>query len=189
MPYVYTGSSQSMSAAIDLSDRVMRSDAFWERVAKRDAPFFNTNRSIDDIVARIRAAWSIQATVSEWSPDLLERWAYRNTVAFVAPDVADTLFYHRKYLNNPVGAMVNTLVHEFVHIVDRFHDSSPDWDYTHVGQYSHKPPENQDSAPYWIGNAAELEVSLLTTGQLKSSPIDFAPTPFICGTGAPPPQS
>lgn len=189
MSYTYEGRSASMRRAVTIADEIMTSDEFWSAVLARTKPFYNTSRSVADIVERVRAAWSGSQKIVEWKPSIFKRLHYRNTVAFVDNNQADTLFYHTRFLGNPVGAMVNTLVHEFVHIVDRYHDSSPNWDFTHAGQKAYDPPENQDSAPYWIGNAAEQEYARRSqpTTERTSFAIDFdavfEPSPIRCGTG------
>ena len=72
-------------------------------------------------------------------------------------------------------ANTNTIVHETVHVVDKFHDVISSFDFTHRGNKPHKPPQNQDSAPYWIGNRSQELLPLLqenNKGQSGSLALD-----------------
>lgn len=64
-------------------------------------------------------------------------------------------------MGNSVKRQTNTLVHETVHIVDMFHDRISGSDFTHDGNDPNDPPQNRDSAPYWIGDRAQDLVDLL----------------------------
>jgi hypothetical protein len=129
---------------------VLESDEFWQIVVAKDQ-FDLTNLSVAEIVNRIRSS-TAQATIRLWTPNVsLYLLKYRHTNAMVDPGKPGFVFYHSRKLNRSVAAIVNTLVHEYIHVVDHFGDGNS------VGEFGHGDQSSagkQNTAPYWIGEQA-----------------------------------
>ena len=149
--FVYDGNFPNLRTACGKAVTIVQGDVIWKRALTRDKNFFNATIPSKDIV-RFLQECEATITVRDWEagPD----WG--KTTAVVNTGMRNIIRCNNKFNKRPIPSLVNTLVHEFVHVVDYFHDGkmTPS-QYTHRGQYSHKPPENQDSAPYWLGNLAE----------------------------------
>lgn len=157
----YMGNDGRLVAAIGYATALLQSVNFRQIIENREKPFFNTQRSCEEIAKLI---FECDATIRIKMFSKKPRFG-RITTAEVKPRVRDTIFFNTYAIGRGDRSNTNTLVHEAVHVVDRFHDLNTVFDFTHKGNRSHKPPENQDSAPYWIGNRSEDLQPLLSNNQ------------------------
>ncbi|MCP5397004.1 MAG: hypothetical protein H6918_09810 [Sphingomonadaceae bacterium] len=146
--FVYDGGDARLETAIGHATSLLRSTHFRSIIENRPTPFFNTTRSCTEIA---RAIFECDAQIRITMFSKKPRFGTLTT-GYADPNVADTIFFNTYALDRSVAANINTLVHEAVHIVDKFHDRVGGFDFTHKGNKPFKPPQNQDSAPYWIGN-------------------------------------
>ncbi len=162
MRIVYTGTTTKLASAVEAANAVLASESFWESIIGK--PNFDyTDLTSIEIAQRIRNSSSV-ATVHLWKPALAQYLLqYRDTIAMVDPTKPGKVFYHQRKLGRSVGQIFNTLVHEYVHIVDNFGDGSPDREISHG---DNSPEGKQDSAPYWIGDLAQR---LYTGGSEKGA--------------------
>jgi len=158
MQISYTNNNESLIDSVNFVNQLSSNEEFWTDI-EHHPQFDNTTLSSNEICRRLRAC-TRAVTLLHWTP----RVGRRRTVAVTDPDRPYRIYYHTRFLGNAVAAMVNTLVHEFVHNVDLFDDGSPTNEYTHNGQ---RAAGNQGTAPYWIGDLAQNHydnVPLLTEG-------------------------
>jgi SprT-like family len=158
MLIIYNDNNTIVRAAVDFVNDESFLLHLRNRLESRTTRFYNTLLDTEVIVARLLAC-TTAVKVEHWTPvppPPPAKDPYRNTTAITstgAPFVIKlntNLLPHRKEKQ-----VVNTLLHEFVHNVDYHWDGDRRADYTHEGPYPDDPPENQDSAPYWIGNEGE----------------------------------
>ena len=147
MKLSYGGGNATLAAAVDYVNRLAQEPGFWAEIAAR-AKFDHTDYSGPQIAALMRDH-PATTSVDHYTPPF---WKHRKTNAYADPDVPNVIHYNTKKLWRPVGAMVNTLVHEFVHVVDHAEAGAPEAGFTHRGQ---REAGNENSAPNWIGDAAE----------------------------------
>ena len=95
----------------------------------------------------------VEFNYSSWSPLY---WKYRKTTAYVDPSTPNTININTRKLNRSVASVVNTLVHEFVHTVDYTDENHSGIDHGHAGNSN---AGKEDTAPYWIGQQAELIIN------------------------------
>jgi len=145
MKIVFNGDHSGMKKAVAFANALGGNAAFWDEVSRKTPPFSHTSMRPAEVAARIRDAHRT-VTVQLWTPSLLKKPFYRNTVAFFDGDDPDTLFYHTAFLTNSVGEMVNTVVHEYIHAID---------DDGEFGHGDNSPGGKEQSVPYWIGDLAE----------------------------------
>jgi hypothetical protein len=146
MQISYTNNNENMIEAVDFVNKLSSKEDFWSEVAEHPK-FDNTDVKSEEICRRLRACTKA-VTVQHWKFDE-ER---KKTVAATDPSRPYRIYYHTRFLTNLAAAMVNTLVHEFVHNVDMFDDGVSTNEYTHNGQ---RARDNQGTAPYWIGDLAQ----------------------------------
>lgn len=155
--YAYNGNDQRLVDAIQNATAILSSLKFKAIIEGRSRNFYNTDRSCVDIAQTIFSCnASIKITMFSKKP----RFG-RLTTAYVDKYIADTIFFNTYAVGRGEKANTNTIVHETVHVVDRFHDPNTRFDFTHNGNNPNKPPQNIDSAPYWIGNRSEDLLPLL----------------------------
>ena len=153
----YTGSAMLLIAAINNATALLKSKAFREVIERREKLFFNTTRTCSEIA---RLIFESDAKIKLQMFSKRPRFG-RITTAKVDPNVRDTIFFNTFALARGDRANTNTLIHETVHVIDKFHDKNSTFDFTHKGNNSRRPPQNQDSAPYWIGNRSEDLIPLI----------------------------
>jgi|GEM_PF-1755944 hypothetical protein len=150
MKISYEGDNAKLRAAAAYVNVLAANESFWKEIREKDS-FTHTELSPVQIAHRIRSG-STTMNVRVWSPNLLQQFTYRNTVAFTDPGAPQVLFYHDKFLGNDIAEMVNTLTHEYIHDIDGHSDGSP---MTDMGHGDNSPKGKENSAPYWIGDLAE----------------------------------
>ena len=149
--FKYSGSEAKLSAAVAHATELLSSPAFRKIIESRKTGFFNTARTPKDIAKTIfETSTSIEIRMFSKKPR-----GGMITTAYVSPGTKDVIFFNTYAVGRGVRSNTNTLVHEAVHVVDRFHDRIASFDFTHKGNNPRKPPQNRDSAPYWIGNRAQ----------------------------------
>lgn len=165
---IYDGDNKNLVEAVANANSIISSANLRTIIEGRKKKFFNTERTCEEIG---QAIYDCNATINI---AMFTRGRNDNgtiTTGYADPDIRDVIHYNTEVLGNSVKRQTNTLVHEAVHIVDIFHDRISGSDFTHDGNDPNKPPENRDSAPYWIGNRAEDLVDLLDdhVGVMKSA--------------------
>jgi hypothetical protein len=154
---VYSGAEQRLAEAVDNANTILSSGNLLTIIRARKTKFFNTTRSCDEIAQAI-ADCGATINLKMFTEPAENGWI---TTAYVEPKDRDIIHYNTEVAANSVRSQTNTLVHEAVHVVDIFHDRISGSDFTHDGNDPTNPPENTDSAPYWIGDRAEDLVDLL----------------------------
>lgn len=148
MQFTYSGTNQKLSDAAAFANNLP--EGFWDAVAS-EGSYTNTSLTPEQIRDKLKACEDT-VEVRDWTPETHEADDYEDTIAVVRPSLKNVILYHSKFIGRTTAQKVNTLVHEFVHVVDCFHDDDDDWNYTHSGQ---SPDGNEQSAPYRIGDIAE----------------------------------
>lgn len=154
---VYSGDKEKLAEAVDNANLILASGNLLTVIGAREQIFYNTTRTYDEIAKAIEDCSAI-ITMKMFTEPAEDGWI---TTAYVDPGVADVIHYNTEVLDNNVKSQTNTLVHEAVHVIDIFHDRISGSDFTHNGNDPTDPPDNRDSAPYWIGDRAEDLVDLL----------------------------
>ncbi|HVG28294.1 MAG TPA: hypothetical protein VM864_01105 [Pyrinomonadaceae bacterium] len=121
---------------------VLGNDDFYKRIAKK-ADFTYTDESPKDI-----AGWVKESTLTV-TVRLYPGKPGSTTTAYVSSKYPNTIFLNSRKLGRDTPKIVNTIVHECVHSVDR---SLPD---ARFGHGNNRRRGKQNSAPYWIGSLAE----------------------------------
>ncbi len=136
-------------AALWVSDN-WNNDALWDEFLSL-GPFTHTEVNVEEIVGYMRSCPN-NIEVQHFTPTTQrDKKKYKKTVAYVTSGSPFKVFYHTKFLNRTVSQKVDTIVHEFVHLVDLFCDGSGSWDYGHERFLG---GSRLKSAPYMIGRAA-----------------------------------
>lgn len=125
-------------------------DGFWQGIAELP-PF----KQLDDpsctpaVVSQRMRACTTPATVVHYTDHS------STATAYVTTGKRFVIHINLKYRRRSVASFVNTLAHEFVHVVDCFADvggRNGSFEYGHSRKYK---PERPDSAPYSIGRFAQ----------------------------------
>jgi len=144
MQVVYRGTNQKLLDASGFVNDLADNADFWAEIAAR--PRFDFSRSTGAQVAQAMRGKQTAIVLREYRPP----WPrHRHTNAYTDPAYPDTLFYNSKKLWRSVPSMINTIVHEFVHLADF---AATDADFGHGDQGSEG---KENSAPWWIGALAE----------------------------------
>jgi hypothetical protein len=154
---VYNGTRPRLVEAVGNAGVILNSGNLHTTILNRKKNFYNTKRTCREI-ADLVAACNATITLREFTRPAQNGWI---TTAYVEADDRDVIHYNTEVMGYSVKSQTNTLVHEAIHVIDAFHDRISSFDFTHNGNDSTNPPQNVDSAPYWIGNRAEELVDLL----------------------------
>ena len=157
--FKYSGDAPALAKAVIYATAIFKSDKFRDIIETRTERFFNTQRSNASIAKAIFEC-NAEIKISMFSKRPI-RFIRSLTTAYVDGQFKNTIFFNAYAISRGAEANTNTLVHETVHVVDKFHDENNIDDFTHKGQKPHRPPENQSSAPYWIGNRAQELLPLI----------------------------
>jgi hypothetical protein len=146
--YTHPTPDAGVIEAIDFVTNLAHLDGFWQAIAQAP-PFKQTTATYTPtlISQRMRACTDL-VTIDHYNEA-------SSATAKVEPAVPFTIFLNDRKFRRSVASKANTLVHEFVHVVDHFRDGPTDtgrWDYGHTRS---PHPDRPRSAPYWIGNLAQ----------------------------------
>lgn len=144
MKVEYAGKYTRIIESVSFVNEILTHDPFWDEIAQ--IPSFDyTDLDPVEIVERIRLSTST-VRVRTYRP----KWIFSNANAYVTKKYPSTLFLNRWKLDRPIGAIVDTIVHECVHIADYGDDDKV----ITFGHGDNRPAGKQDSAPYRIGGIA-----------------------------------
>lgn len=145
--------NRSVAEAMRFAERLSREDDFWRDVASLPA-FAQTADEKRFTPARV-------ASTVKGCADTVDVYHYTSsdpestTTAYVSTAAPFKIFLNTRRLARSEGSHTNTLVHEFVHVVDCFRDTlgrNGRFEFGHDREYS---SERRRSAPYAIGNLAQ----------------------------------
>ena len=143
MNVIYLGRVEALHRFVRRANEVLVNTQFYERISKH-VDFDYTEEKPGHI-----AGWIKQSTLTvkvklykPKDPDTI-------TTAYVSSNYPNTIFINSYRLNRGTGKLVNTIIHEGVHAVDR---SLPG---KRFGHGDNRWQGKQNSAPYWIGKLAE----------------------------------
>jgi len=157
MKLSYSGGNEKLAAAVEYVNKLGGNPQFWDEIAAQ--PKFDHTGYTGLQIATLMRDHSPVARVDHYTPPF---WRHRKTNAYVDPGVPNVIHYNTKKLWRSVGGMVNSLVHEFVHVVDHAEFGAPGAGFTHRGQTE---AGNENAAPNWIGDKAEEHYGLNGGGE------------------------
>jgi hypothetical protein len=141
----YNGRNEKLIDSIDFINDLLTLDAFYDEISNH--PEFTHDddgyspKMISEILKANQSVVMVKTYKSKW------RWSKAN--AYVSPKHKDTLFYNtRKLWRQPVD-IINTIVHECVHVADHNDNNN-----TNFGHGNNNSKGKGNSAPYWIGKLA-----------------------------------
>lgn len=149
MRFRYSGKDDGLKAATEYCNALYENNDFWEAVGNH--PQFDETKITSAEIRDYMRYSNAVTNVHDWTPRG-GSIRYRKTVAVTDRRREFAIFYHSRFFSNSVASKVNTIVHEHVHNIDYFGDSSIDIEFGHAGQ---SWVGNQGTAPYAIGSLAE----------------------------------
>ena len=189
MEFSYTHSSrdEGVMGAVEFANGLFQNPEFWQEIAAAP-PFTQTKGPMYTpalIAERMRACTEVVKVLHFRTMN-----PFSSTTAMVDPHRPFCIFLNTRKFRRSVASKTNTLVHEFVHVVDCFCDGPEDtgsFEYTHSRKHH---PDRPNSAPYWIGNRAQEwwerahGLSAETQVGLSTAPLDYAGAEkFGCDVG------
>ena len=141
MDIIYSGKNKKVIEASEFVNELFQLDEFWDELGKVNQ-FDYSDLSTQEIVARIKNC-TTSLNIRLYRP----KWRWSKANAYVTAKYPNTLFLNSRKLWRSTSSLVNTIVHESVHIAD-YGDDDQKISFGH-GSNSAKGKEN--SAPYWIG--------------------------------------
>lgn len=165
MEVVYNGKNSKVLDCVDFINDLLKEDLFFDSIDKSHS-FTHTEYEPQAISQLIK---------NDDNKIFIKLYKSKNPFtkanAYVSPNYKNTLFLNTRKLWRKEEDMINTIVHECVHVVD--YSENGKIDFGHGDNYS-KGKDN--SAPYWIGNLAKTMylVSLNSVVEIESHEIDEA---------------
>lgn len=144
MQVVYDGKNEKVKECVEFINDLFDSDFFYKSVADKDS-FTHTDYE-PSIVAALMKEDGNQTIVKLYKS--FNPWTKAN--AYVSPKYRNTLFLNTRKLWRNNEDIINTIVHECVHVVDFSENGKTD--FGHGDNYSNG---KENSAPYWIGEFAK----------------------------------
>lgn len=145
MEVKYSGARPQIIECVSFVNELLGDDQFWSQI-KQIPKFDYTELAPLEIVDRISMC-STEVRIRTYRP----KWILSRANAYVTRKYPNTLFLNRWKLDRPIGALINTIVHECVHIADYGDDDSK----VTFGHGDNSPVGKEDSAPYKIGGIAQ----------------------------------
>lgn len=145
MQVKYNGRNEKLLECADFINDLLNLDDFYNDIAKHTgfSHTYNgyTPTKISDILKADKSTVLIKTYKSKW------RWSKAN--AYVSIKYKNTLFYNTRKLWRTPESIINTVVHECVHVADNNNSNK-----TNFGHGDNKSRGKDNSAPYWIGALA-----------------------------------
>lgn len=141
MKFIYYGGTEKIKKAVDRANKITSDSDFYLTI-KHQPDFTFTDVSPAVISENIKM-YNYRIVVKDyWKP-------FAFAFAYFTPADPDSIYINRAKLGRPTNSVVNTIVHEGVHVVDNWNKML---DYGHG---SNSPEDKELSAPYWIGGLAQ----------------------------------
>lgn len=144
MNVIYKGSNEKVIDCVEFINQLFEEDFFYDSISDIDH-FTHTEYSKSEILEKIKNVNGI-TTVKLYKS--LNPWTRSN--AYVSPKHKNTLFLNTRKLWRDKGDIINTIMHECVHVID-FNDNNK-IDFGHGDNYSRG---KENSVPYRIGQLAK----------------------------------
>lgn len=145
MQVKYNGTNEKLIESVDFINDLLTLDAFYDEISNHPAFTHDdddyTPKKISEILKADESIVMVKTYKSRW------RWSKAN--AYVSPKYKDTLFYNTRKLWRLRIDIINTIVHECVHVAD-YNDNK----INNFGHGDNKSKGKKNSAPYWIGTLA-----------------------------------
>lgn len=151
MKFITKVTSQPINDAVKFCNELAANQSFWDTIAEKDKFDYSEEYLPKDIAEAMRSYMDPVEVVLYQKPWWLPWW-HRNTNAYTDPKSKDVIFINSRRMNRSLASICNTIVHEFVHVIDFCHDGDHGVNYGHGSQGS---SGKKNTAPYWIGQQAE----------------------------------
>ncbi len=145
MQVQYNGKNEKLIECVEFINDLLTLDAFYDEISNH--PEFThldngyTPKQIAEILKADQSTIMIKTYKSKW------RWSKAN--AYVSKKYKNTLFYNTRKLWRDPEDIMNTIVHECVHVADHNDNGK-----TNFGHGDNNSRGKENSAPYWIGALA-----------------------------------
>jgi hypothetical protein len=160
---VYSGTRPIVITVVAQANDVLGNNEFYKRIAKKD-DFTYTDESPKDIAGWIKeSTLTVTVRVYKGKPG-------SPTTAYVDPKFPNTIFLNSRKLGRDTPKIVNTIIHECVHTVDRSLTNA------RFGHGDNRRRGKRNSAPYWIGRLAERILNGVSSAKdhtIVNDPIRF----------------
>lgn len=163
MKVVYKGKNEKVIDCVEFINDLFNADLFYTLISDKSS--FTHTEYQPEKVAKLMKEDKNQTIIKLYKS--LNPWTRAN--AYVSPKHKNTLFLNTRKLWRNKEDMINTIVHECVHVVDFSENGKID--FGHGDNYS-KGKDN--AAPYWIGNLSKKLYldSLKSEIEIESHDID-----------------
>ncbi len=151
----YNGTYSKITEAADFANQLLHSQELYDAI-KANA-FTHTAYTPHAVAAAIQNCHKT-LLIRTYRP----KWVFSKANAYVTLAQPLTIFLNSRKLWRSCGSIVNTLVHECVHIADYGDDPHGQINFGH-GDNSYSSAKDS-SAPYWIGKWAETHLQQLVDG-------------------------
>jgi len=155
MKFEYKGKHKSLKQAVEYANTLKNEPDFWVVVRNKGQFHKAKDGYTADHIANLLMNHSEPVVVETviypaWH---YLYWVYRfkETTGVTLPGKKNHVFLVQRRLDRSIAALVNTLVHEYIHVVDGHIEP----ELQNFGHGENKRQGNEDTAPYWIGDHAE----------------------------------
>jgi hypothetical protein len=145
MKVKYNGKNEKLIDSVDFINDLFTLDEFYDEISRHPSFTYDDEGYTPKIVSKILKANESVVMVKTYK----SKWRWSKANAYVSPKYKDTLFYNTRKLWRFRVDIINTIVHECVHVADHNDNNK-----TNFGHGDNKSNGKENSAPYWIGNLA-----------------------------------
>lgn len=147
MKLVFNGNHERVSNCVDFINSLFDLDMFYMSISDRKEPFTHCHKDYSpDRVSRILKTDSSLIVIRIYKP----KNPFSSANAYVSPKYKNTLFLNSRRLDREIQDIINTIVHECVHVSDYNDNGQIDF-----GHGTNESLGKENSAPYWIGGKAK----------------------------------
>jgi hypothetical protein len=145
MKVKYNGTNEKLIDSVDFINDLLTLDDFYDEISSHPSFTHDDDGYMPKIISEILKADQSEVMVRTYK----SKWRWSKANAYVSPKFKDTLFYNSRKLWRLRVDIINTVVHECVHVADHNDNNK-----TNFGHGDNKSKGKDNSAPYWIGNLA-----------------------------------
>ena len=145
MKVVFNSNNDKVSDCVEFINDLFEIEMFYDSISNRKEPFTHTEYPPNRISSILKSDNS-QITIKLYK----SKNPFTKSNAYVSPKYKNTLFLNTRKLWREKPEIIDTIVHECVHVAD--YSENGQIDFGHGDNYSEG---KENSAPYWIGNKAK----------------------------------
>jgi hypothetical protein len=143
MKVIYKGKYSRLADAVEDANEILATEEFYQRIREKEGHFDFASITPAQVANALEGS-KMEATVKAARKSVLSK-----VTAWVTAAEPQTLYLNSRKLQRSLPSIVNTIIHECIHIAD--HEDAGH----RFGHNGNRRKRNENSAPYWIGNMVQ----------------------------------